>query len=155
MVRPPALAENDEQSEIALLKAKLALAQEELQKAKDQPPKEKPAKESIQQIPRPKGEGGDGKRGFKLITVMGLDEELEKDRSLYKAMLAAVKTHAMNCQLDPNVEYRYRPSDKLAKVFRMGRAKFSYLTQERFYADWAQVEMLKQATRNKHKYQKR
>lgn len=49
------------------------------------------APEAIIAIPKPKGEAGDGKRGYMLIEAMGLNGDDEEDEELYASILVSWK----------------------------------------------------------------
>ncbi|KAF7981493.1 hypothetical protein HWV62_33035 [Athelia sp. TMB] len=148
--------------QVAQLSAQLELANKERDQAKEMaqrhansPRRDQAAlnpadADQIQVIMKPKGEAGDGKRGFNLRDAMDLDGDDNKE--LYEAIQRSVKNGAIMARLDMSADYRRQDPEKIADVFKYVRKVHAYMTRKRFPADWAAGEMLKQYLRNYRRY---
>ncbi|KAJ7826209.1 hypothetical protein B0H14DRAFT_2185964, partial [Mycena olivaceomarginata] len=105
--------------------------------------------EPVERLERPKGEAGDGKRGFVLQSAMGLDD----DRDLFQAIVRSVHTNVVRANVDFTIDFRRQDPAKLAAVYKLTRDSHKpFLSRERFPLDWAIAEITKQFLRNKRKH---
>ncbi|KAL1694097.1 hypothetical protein GGG16DRAFT_100661 [Schizophyllum commune] len=109
--------------------------------------------EVIVVIPKPEGEAGNNKTGYRLIAAMGLDHSVESRRDFRRYQ----RTVHINCAkygIDMTQPYRHQDAEILGKVFKAGWKAHPYLTPNRFPCNWAQAAMVKQYIRNHRKYTK-
>ncbi|KAJ7848002.1 hypothetical protein B0H14DRAFT_2356918, partial [Mycena olivaceomarginata] len=106
--------------------------------------------EPVERLERPKGEAGDGKRGFVLQSAMGLAD----DRDLFQAILfqRSVHTNVVRTNIDFTIDFRRQDPAKLAAVYKLVRNSSPFLSRERFPLDWAIAEITKQFLRKKRKH---
>ncbi|KAJ7017633.1 hypothetical protein C8F04DRAFT_1243941 [Mycena alexandri] len=104
--------------------------------------------QEIERLHKPKGEAGDGKRGFNLRDAMGLEDDQEE----FLRIQDIVRTNCRRVNLDFTQDYRKQEPEKLAALFKLSRKDSDYLTTKRFPLNWAQAEIVKQYLRNRRKY---
>ncbi|KAG6824013.1 hypothetical protein H0H92_008273 [Tricholoma furcatifolium] len=139
---------HDKDKEIQRLRAELEVARRSIGSTGPN------AQDEVFSIPKPKGEAGNRKTGFVLREAMRLEGDPVKE-AMYAAIVRTNRQHVIRVGLDTNVSFGRQDPDKLAKVYKLNRNAFSYLTKRRFPADWASAEMVKMYLRNQRKETKR
>ncbi|KAJ7799626.1 hypothetical protein B0H14DRAFT_3886010 [Mycena olivaceomarginata] len=141
--KPKKRTQDEMEAELARMKAELAAANEKI--ARERSSREDT--EPVERLERPKGEAGDGKRGFVLQSAMGLDDDRDCSRQL------CVHTNVVRANVDFTIDFRRQDPAKLAAVYKLTRDSHKpFLSRERFPLDWAIAEITKQFLRNKRKH---
>ncbi|TFK58701.1 hypothetical protein BDN72DRAFT_851620 [Pluteus cervinus] len=131
----PKTTSDSELEELARLRAEVA----ELKAKAAEAPAVDDDDDIIQVIPRPRGEGGNGKTGFRTKYVMKLEDNEEH----YNGILCSVRDHSTVARIDYSRDYDHQDPDKVAKVLTGVAREFPYTDKARFPAYWATAEMLK------------
>ncbi|KAF7981190.1 hypothetical protein HWV62_34505 [Athelia sp. TMB] len=139
--------------EVAILKAKLAKAEQARAAAEASLAVGHNNEQTVKTLVKPPGSAGDRQRGYKLRYEMELRGK--KGKKLYNEILESVRMYAIQAGLDLKTTYRNQDHQKLGNVFAMVRSVHPYMTQDRFPADWAAAAMLKQFLSNHRSWLRR
>ncbi|KAJ3765967.1 hypothetical protein FB446DRAFT_776293 [Lentinula raphanica] len=108
----------------------------------------------IEPIQRPRGEAGDGKRGFCLQEAVELDE-VGTSADLFADFLARVRANATLARIDLTKTFRQQDPDVISLVCRKTALDLPYFGKEQFPGYWPTREALKQYIKNQRKYMER
>ncbi|KZP03934.1 hypothetical protein FIBSPDRAFT_968563 [Athelia psychrophila] len=137
---------HNNEDEVTVLKVKLAQA--EAAKATAARTSNDTAKVKV--LTKPRGEAGDGKRGYNLRHAMELRGK--KGKEIYNEILESVRIYTIQAGLDFKKSYRYQDHLKIGNVFTMVCSVQPSMTQDCFPVNWAAAAMLKQFLGNHRRW---
>ncbi|KAJ3745233.1 hypothetical protein EV360DRAFT_76523 [Lentinula raphanica] len=105
-------------------------------------------------ILRPRGEAGDGKRGFCLQEAVELDDG-SVSNDVFADFLACVRTNATLARVDLTKTFRQQDPDVISLVCRKTALDMPYFGKQQFPGYWPTREALKQYIKNQRKYMAR